>query len=283
MTDIAEQHTAAHRFDADIATERAETDPAANRWSAEIRPGWRSIGGAPNGGYLLSLALAAAGRTLPGQEPFTATAHFLRPAELGRADLDVDVVRTGRVKSTLEVRLSQAGKERVRVLTTMGARPPAAGAAQSLAAAAAAAPAIPRPDRCPSAPPGIAGPDADLAERFEYRIAGESRWLRGTTGEQARLEGWIRFADGREPDLAALPLFADAFPPSVYEVVELALVPTLELTVHPRRRPAPGWIQVRFETRLVADGMLEEDGMLWDSKGDLVAMSRQLALLVPLG
>jgi acyl-CoA thioesterase len=35
----------------------------------------------------------------------------------------------------------------------------------------------------------------------------------------------------------------------------------------------------RFRTRDLADGRMIEDGMLWDSRGELVAQARQLALV----
>ena len=88
----------------------------------------------------------------------------------------------------------------------------------------------------------------------------------------------IRFADGRAPDLASLSLFADALPPPALIVARAGWVPTLELTVHHRAAPAPGWLRFVFRTHLVHGGYLEEDGALWDETGTLVAMSRQLAL-----
>jgi hypothetical protein len=54
---------------------------------------------------------------------------------------------------------------------------------------------------------------------------------------------------------------------------------TLELTAHVRARPAPGWLACRVSTRDVIDGYHEEDFEVWDSRGALVAQSRQLALL----
>ena len=61
----------------------------------------------------------------------------------------------------------------------------------------------------------------------------------------------------------------------------LGWVPTVEFTVHMRGVPAPGPIACRFRSHVVQGGFWEEDGEMWDSQGQLVAMSRQLAL-VPL-
>jgi hypothetical protein len=95
--------------------------------------------------------------------------------------------------------------------------------------------------------------------------------------------GWTRFSDGRPPDVRSLPLFADAFPPPVFELGPAGWVPTIELTVHVRARPEPGWLRARFATHVLVDGYLSEDGELWDEAGTLVAQSRQLAMLLPVG
>lgn len=74
--------------------------------------------------------------------------------------------------------------------------------------------------------------------------------------------------------------FADAFPPTLIGSIETTWIPTLELTVHVRNRPAPGWLLGTFRTRLLIDGLLEEDGEIWDSEGRPVAQCRQLALIL---
>jgi hypothetical protein len=88
------------------------------------------------------------------------------------------------------------------------------------------------------------------------------------------------FMERFEPDVASLPLFADSFPPAVFELAPVSWVPTIELTVHVRARPTPGWLRARFETRFLVDGYLEEDGVIWDSSDRIVAQSRQLAMLL---
>ena len=79
----------------------------------------------------------------------------------------------------------------------------------------------------------------------------------------------------------SLPLFCDAFPPSLFALYGyIGWVPTLELTVQIRRKPAAGWILATFETDDLHNGLFIETGTLWDSAGQLVARSRQLAMLL---
>ena len=73
---------------------------------------------------------------------------------------------------------------------------------------------------------------------------------------------------------------ADAFPPAVFGLLgPVGWVPTIELTVHLRRRPSPGWLLGEFWSEDLSDGRVLEDGALWDASGHLVAQSRQLALV----
>jgi acyl-CoA thioesterase len=87
----------------------------------------------------------------------------------------------------------------------------------------------------------------------------------------------MRFADGRDPDLLALLVMVDSTAPSVLELG--AGSATIQLTVHLRAHPAPGWLATRASTRFVSGGYHEEDFEVWDSAGTLVAQSRQLAIV----
>jgi acyl-CoA thioesterase len=118
-------------------------------------------------------------------------------------------------------------------------------------------------------------------QSVEIRLHPDTGWIRGEPSGSGETTGWLRFVDGRDPDVWALPLFADAFPPSIFELhVGQSWVPTLELTVHVRAVPAPGWLRGRFSTRFLTNGFFEEDGELWDSGGRLVAISRQHAMVL---
>ena len=93
--------------------------------------------------------------------------------------------------------------------------------------------------------------------------------------------GWIRFGDDAPPSVVGLLAMADAFPTTVVASADVGWIPTVELTVHVRGRPVPGWILGVFRTRFLIDGLLEQDGELWDASGRLVALSRQMALVLP--
>jgi acyl-CoA thioesterase len=140
-------------------------------------------------------------------------------------------------------------------------------------------PAQPPPERCQVLQRVIV-PPITLVDRIEYRVAELPSWVTRTPPSGNPVyEGWMRFADGREPDLLSLPMFADAVAPAALEL-GLRRMTTVELTVHLRARPAPGWLAFRTLTRYLAGGYFEEDAEIWDSAGDLVAQSRQLALVL---
>lgn len=262
-----------HDFDADTGV----TAAGGGRWTAGITERW-NIGDKPNGGYLLATAVRAMGEAVRGAtghpHPLTVTGHYLRPGEGGPADLDVEVIRTGRKLSTATAALVQGGKERLRVVGTFGDLHDAAGPT----VVQGAPPPIPPIEACPARPPDPVL-DLPIDERVDIRLDPSIGWLRGEPTGVAQLQGWIRFTDGREPDVWSLPFFADALPPSVFELMHDRLwVPTIELTVHVRGIPAPGWLRIAHRSRFVIDGFFEEDGEIWDSEGNLVALSRQFAM-----
>jgi acyl-CoA thioesterase len=240
-----------------------------------VSPDW-NVRSSPNGGYLLCLGLSALHQMLPHPDPFAISAHYPLRADVGPAYVRTELVRQGISLSTGVARIQQLRRTRVHVTATFGDLTQMQGPT----AVQAELPELPPPDECVKADPELAG---EFMRRFDLRLTPDSSaWARGRPTGIAEIAGWIRFADGRPPDVRSLPLFADAFPPTAFNVVDgIAWVPTLELTVHVRGRPADGWLRCRFRTRFLIDGYLEEDGELWDSTGRLVALSRQMARIQP--
>jgi len=254
--------------DATALTRESELD-----FSVEVSDAW-SIGPIPNGGYLMALGAKALGALLDHPDPLTVTARYARPATPGPAEVRCEIIKRGRTQSAAVAKIVQGGKERLRVTGTFGDLGAASG-----------------PTLEPSAPPTLADVasitprvgapmKSSFADRVEIRFQpGTTDFLDGKTGPM-ELGGYIRLTGGPEPDPLVLLLLADAFPPPVLRGIEARVwVPTIELTVHVRRRPSPGWVRGWFTTSHLVDGALEEDGRLWDADGRLVAISRQYAQL----
>ena len=105
-----------HVFDADTAV-RPDGD---GRYTATLTDRWTALGGAPNGGYMLAVALRALQADMPFPDPLVTSAHFLRPGLIGPAEIRTQVVRAGRRVATGEASLIQEGREIVRLLATFG-------------------------------------------------------------------------------------------------------------------------------------------------------------------
>lgn len=256
------------------------------RYRGNVDPGWAVIdGAAPNGGYLLALAARAMRHPLPAHpDPVTITAHFLRPPEDGEVEIAVEVVREGRRHATVAARMLQDGREILRTLGAFGDLSTAGGPTR----VDLAAPSYPPPDDCVrfteqhearAADGGF--PPPPIAQRFDHRMPADLLgWTQGAPSGDGVIGGHLTWRDGAPMDVLGLLVVADCYPPAVFAsgVGDLGWVPTIELTVQVRKRPAPGWLTSRFTTRAITTGYLEEDGEVWDAEGDLVVMSRQLAL-----
>jgi acyl-CoA thioesterase len=247
---------------------------AANEFAATVTDRWNAIGNRPNGGYLLALCTQALCRELPLPDPLVVSGHFLRPAAPGPATLRTEVIRTGRRLATGEVRLFQDDRELIRAVASFTDLSLMSGRTVPLGAP----PKLPPPEQAIDVLAGVALPEISILDRYEYRMAARPAWMEGRPSGDPSMSFWMRFKDGRPPDSLALVAFVDGQYPAVTEIGELASS-TVELTVHVRARPAPGWLACRVATRHVIGGYHEEDFEIWDSEGKLVAQSRQLALL----
>lgn len=238
-----------------------------------ITPRW-SIGATPNGGYVLAFGLAALERVTPFADPIVATAYYVRPTVPDAADVHTEVIKIGKRFATAQARIVQRGEERTRIVATLGTIP----AGDDVTHLALDPPVLPPRETCVAERP--AGVSAEIAHRFDMALTPASvAFMSGERTGRALLEGYVRFAGGGVPDLRALTLLADAFPPPVFNVIPRGWVPTLELTVQLRARPDTEWTLGRFATRSVVNGLLEEDGELWSENGRLLAISRQTAIL----
>ncbi|MFG2299077.1 thioesterase family protein [Streptomyces sp. NPDC048603] len=266
-------------FDRDTAVTPRADQPGV--YDAELSAGWTIIS-AVNGGYLLALVGRALSAALPHPDPFTVSAHYLSASVPGPAVIRTEVVRSGRTLSTGQASLLQydpetgAEIERIRVLASYGDL----DALPDDVRTTALPPAIPAYEHCLGAEAGpapIPGSTA-IVDRLRLRLdPATAGWAVGAPSGKGDMRAWFELADGRDADPLSLLLAVDALPPTAFDLGLVGWAPTVELTTHIRRRPAPGPLRVSITTRNLAGGFLEEDAEIWDSADHLVAQSRQLA------
>jgi|SRR6266700_2122345 len=238
-------------------------------FTAALTGRWNGTAGAVNGGYMLAICTRALALGMPFPDPVVVSGFFLRPGTAGPAAVGTSVIRSGRSTAFGEAALTQDGQD------STGQHGTGQGGLVFLDGTP---PALPPPAECVGVPVGVFGL-ASIAERIEFRSAELPGWFLGRPSGRPASEFWMRFADGREADRLSLPLLVDSTAPSVLELG--AGSTTIQLTVHLRAHPAPGWLACRATTRFVSNGYHEEDFEVWDSAGTLVAQSRQLALILP--
>lgn len=256
-------------------------------YDATIDGQW-TIGGIPNGGYLLALLSRAAMDTTGQLDPLAVSGHFLRPPVVGPAEVVVEQLKSGRRTSTARASLWQDGTLRLDALVTTG-RLPAAGEPIEDSAVAdwsdLPQPAMPSPEECPVSEHAMFR--IELLDVVEQRVDPstspfgldeQGNVVPSPTGTPM-LRAWQRLADGSDPD----PLFAvvasDSLPPTVFNLGGYGWAPTVELSVLLRGRPCPGWLVSEARTRTVSSGWFDEDCTVWDSSGRIVAQARQLAIV----
>ncbi len=240
--------------------------PVEDRWD---------INGNANGGYLLALVANAMRAESQRAHPLSVTMHYLSPAPAGPAQTRAEVVKAGRRLATVTGRLVRDGKDLVRSIATFGELDASQGNQHSTRPMVD----IPPFEECQPRPQNPGAP-LGLMSRLDMRLhPDDTGFARNEPNGVARARGCFAFNDGRPVDTMGLLLAADAFPPVLFNLYGMqGWVPTVEFTVHVRAVPAPGPIACDFTSSVVQGGYWEEDGVMWDSTGRVVAMSRQLAL-----
>ncbi|MFC7339848.1 thioesterase family protein [Saccharopolyspora griseoalba] len=231
-----------------------------------------SIGKNPHGGYMMALLAKAALRTARRPHPLVVSAHFLRSPEIGEVELRTELVKRGRLFSSVRARLVQGDRTCVEAAVTAGEITDAAHEWE----AAQPSPIAPIDECHDHRPPA----DGGLLDHIDLRLDPRSAaFLRGRSSADAEVRGWMELADGSDFDPLSLIVAVDLLPPTVLGLGQTGWCPTVELTYQLRALPAPGPVAGRTRCdALSADGWFNEDAVVHDSRGRLVAQSRQLAL-----
>ncbi|MGI8880048.1 MAG: thioesterase family protein [Jatrophihabitans sp.] len=254
-------------------SEASAVRPDGDSYAVHIDPEW-TIGGKPNGGYLLA-TMGRAAVTAHPEHPhvLTASAVYLAAPEPGPGRVSVEVLRAGRNASQARVQLRQADSLCVEALLTLGrlsSDPAPEWSAVPLAEVLAPEQSIRLP---PVGPGGIA---VAIMSQIDLRIDPKDIGFATAPDGNHQLHGWLTLP-GEDFDPTALLYAVDAFPPATFGLGSAGWVPTIELTVYVRALPAPGPLRVLQEVGSIASGRVDEFCRVWDSTGRLVAHSTQLA------
>jgi acyl-CoA thioesterase len=237
----------------------------------------------PNGGYIAAVLLRAMVARIDDLDggaaeraPRSLTVHYPAPPAAGPAVITTELIRAGRSLASCSARLIQDGNPMAVALAAFSRPWPGAGWSDRIA---------------PSAPPPDAvdyshdRPPLPFLDYWNHRFT-RPRLVEPTA--PAEIEAWIRLAQPERIDGPVVAAMTDAFPPAVFtRSATPNPVPTIDLTVHFRTSlPMDGlepddYLLGRLRTQTVAEGFLEEDGELWTADGRLVALSRQLAVMLP--
>ncbi|MDN3351697.1 thioesterase family protein [Actinomadura sp. DC4] len=239
------------------------------RYSAELDAAY-GFEQALNGGYLMAVlaraALDAAGRP----HPISTAASFLRVGRPGPAEVHVESRKSGRTADVARVTLVQEDTAVVEAILTTGTLD---GDAEPVYSADIDG--LPPLGECV---PFGSEPESGFAAQVELRYdAATMGWLDGQPTGRPEMRAHFRLREEREPDGVLLALAVDSLPPVVLNTGAYGWAPTVELTWHMRAVPAPGRLSLHGHGRLVSDGWFDEDVEVWDSRGRLVAQSRQIA------
>lgn len=253
----------------------AITETGTAQYRADLDPLWTVIGN-PNGGYLQSIMARAATAQSTHPHVVSASTMYLRAPKLAPADLDVEVLRTGRTMTQLRVRLSQDGDAKVETLFNLGDLSEVSPTPQWESADL---PEAAEPfDQCDRYIP----PTEIIAVEVlrQVHLHPEPASLAFTRGEPrgiGEIRAWLNLPDKENFDPISLLLAADVLPPATMDLKLTGWVPTLELSTFIRALPAPGPVHVLLKANLIQGGRVDESCTIRDSTGAIVAQSHQLA------
>jgi acyl-coenzyme A thioesterase PaaI-like protein len=242
-------------------------------YTADLHPGW-TVGGRPNGGYLLAVLGRAAAAAFGHPDVVAVSAHFLRPPALGPADVELEVIHEGRSVSTLRARLRQDDQTCVEALVTMGHLDETSAVWRGDLEPAEVAPW----EDCTRLVGVIEPLEVPLMDQLDLRLDARTLgWTVGAPTGRGELLGRIALLDEPGFDPLSLLVAVDAFPPAPFDVEVTGWVPTIQLSAYVRARPADGPVLVRHRAQVIAQGRVDESTTVWDRNGTVVAQATQLA------
>lgn len=265
----------------DLASDTAVEWLAPGRYRAQISKDWELWG--PNGGYLASIALRAAGAHATLPRPGSLSCHYVNVPSFAEVDLEVTTLRATRRAESLRVSMSQGGRAVLEAIVW------------------ALKDGLPGPEYDWIAPTAVP-PPSELAtmvaeehhwgaapywERIEVRPALLEHELNRSPRESL-IRGWHRFlptetfGDDRWLDACRAVVIVDnsQFPAVVLGVSDLFfLAPSLDLHVgFHEAAPKEPWLLVEARGIAAHAGVIGGHAIVWAPDGRVVASGGQQML-----
>jgi acyl-CoA thioesterase len=275
-------------LDQDTVVEGADGD-----WKAVLSPDWEIWG--PNGGYLASVALRAAGAHSSLGRPASLSCHYLDVARFEQLRLRTRTLRTSRRAESVEVVATQDGRTVLAALVWL-----VADDLGGLSCDAGPAPDVPDPLALASTDELVSDEDRKAGYSFWRNVEHRpTSWISpeewaSSPGGTPELTSWLRFrpqATFADPlvDAARLVVLLDTFPwpaaTRAYSPSELThIAPSLAVgVVFHRLEPSSEWLLVRATSPAAADGLVGGQAQVWSETGMLLASATQqmICRLVP--
>lgn len=276
---MTETLTSLHPFTDVVAVD----DVGGGVFSGTIDPMW-TIGPKVHGGCMMALCAAGAQRTIDevAMSPIALSANYLHAPDPGEVQLSTVIRRRGRQVCLVDVELSQNGRPAVTCAVTLGqvdVNPPRHQEPVALEGM----PAEPTADAIRVGSENPLGQIIHIGQGCDLRMdPATCGFLDGQQG-QPITRMWLRPLAADEANPASAALFAimagDISPPVIMHRGLFGWTPTVQLTTYLRSRPTPGWMRVMASSTVLGDTWFEEDHLIVDAVGQVVAQSRQLAML----
>jgi acyl-CoA thioesterase len=244
----------------------------------DVPVGWRQGAGA-FGGLVVASMMRAAEQAIgdPARTIRSVTAEIPAPVEPGRAELAVEILRTGGSVTTARVALVQGGQTRAHAIVIAATARRASGT--ELSWNTLAPPATPAFETLPSMPWTPLFPE--FAQHFDFRI------VEGipATGSPAQCIGWVK---AREPGAARDAAFVAAmidvwWPAALVHVKQMHRMATIAFTLEmigDASDIGDEPLLYRAVSPVSADGYSFETRELWRRDGRLLARNHQTFVII---
>ncbi len=265
--------------DLDLATRVEAKD---GEYAAQLSKDWEIWG--PNGGYLATIALRAAGMVAQIQRPASFYCHFLSSPAFDTVQLDVSVLKRGRRAESFTVEMTQGGKPILHALVKTAAEAPGYSHQHP------EVPDVPLPEALKTYEellPARRRPPFSFWNNVERRPVDQR-----TTEEPTApvIREWTRYrptACFEDPflDAARALILLDTYGfPAAYRRYRSMryLAPNLDTSAWLHHfNPGCEWLLVDSECAVADGGLMGVGGRIWDTDGSLLATGSAQLCCVP--